>query len=150
MRRPSQKGSGKETEDIEDQTGDKGGDNEGETVECEEEQNDLTDDDGDQESQSQVSTLKKPIVPHKKIKLCKGTQEVSELEKLEAELQKPKPDKKFVKKAMGTTFVQRRWWIQEDCPSVQQILLKYPIFKKSKYVSVANITCIFSSIVCTC
>ena len=37
---------------------------------------------------------------------------------------------------MDATFFQRRMWIQEECPSVQEILFKYPVFKKSKYVSV--------------
>lgn len=100
------------------------------------EDDDLIDDDGDHGSQLQVPRPKKPVVSHKKITVYTNTQ--NEMDELEAELQKIKPDKKFVKKAMGTTFTQRRWWIQEECPSVQQILLKYPVFKKSKYVSVAS------------
>ena len=42
--------------------------------------------------------------------------------------------KKFVKKALESTFPQRRNWIEEDCPLVGEILQKYPIFKKSRYV----------------
>ena len=64
-----------------------------------------------------------------------------ELQKLDAELQK-NPNKKFVKKAMDTIFLQRRRWIQEECPSLQDILFKYPIFKNAKYVS--SYTYIFS------
>ena len=85
-------------------------------------------------SLSQKSKPKKPMVPHKKIKLSVDRQE--EMKQLEAELQKKKPDSKFVKKAMDATFLERRMWIQEECPSVKEILLKYPVFKKSKYVSV--------------
>lgn len=93
----------------------------------------------DQGGQSQEPRPKKTRFPHKKvIKFCATSQkEMNELKKLEAELQKNDPDKKFVKKALETTFLQRRRWIQEECPSVQEILSKYPIFKNlNMYVSV--------------
>ena len=77
---------------------------------------------------------KKPKFVHKKIYLASES-EMNDLEKLETELQKKNPNKSFVKKAMDTTFLQRRKWIEEECPPVQEILIKYPIFKKSKYVS---------------
>lgn len=90
----------------------------------------------DKDRQPQEPTPKKPKFRHRKIILYVASEtEMNELQKLEAELQKKSPDKKFVKKAMDTTFPQRRRWIQEECPSVQDILFKYPIFKNSKYVS---------------
>jgi len=55
------------------------------------------------------------------------------MERLKAKLQKENPDKKFVKKALESTFPQRRNWI-EDCPREEEILKKYPVFKKSRYV----------------
>ena len=81
----------------------------------------------------QPNPPKRPKVTHKKICLSDlNAQE--EMERLEAELQKKNPDKKFVKKALESTFPQRRNWIEEDCPLVGEILQKYPVFKKSRYV----------------
>ena len=129
MRRPSEKGDQKEKEELqlEDLSWDEG------DVMVENEDS-WIDDDEDQGGSNLQQKLKPPKVPHKKIKLSVDTQK--EMNQLEAELQKANPDKKFVKKAMDTTFLQRRSWIQNECPSVKEILFKYPIFKKSKYVSV--------------
>ena len=92
--------------------------------------------------QPQEPRPKKPKFPHKKFRLYMTSEaEMNELQKLDAELQK-NPNKKFVKKAMDTIFLQRRRWIQEECPSLQDILFKYPIFKNAKYVS--SYTYIFS------
>ena len=132
MRRPSEKGDQKEKEELqlEDLSGDEG-DGEADKDEIMVKNEDSwIDDDEDQRG----SNLQPPKVPHKKIKLSVDTQK--EMNQLEAELQKANPDKKFVKKAMETTFLQCRSWIQNECPSVKEILFKYPIFKKSKYVSV--------------
>lgn len=101
-------------------------------------EDEVMEDDRGQESQLQESKPKNPPrVPHKKIKLhvASSQKEARDLEKLEAELKKKNPDKKYIKKAMETTFLQRRKWIQEECPSVKEILSKYPLFRKSKYVS---------------
>ena len=126
MRRPSEKADqkGKDQPPLEDLPREKDGKGRDElNVES------LTDDDEDQGG----SHLLKPK-PCKKIKLSVDTQK--ELNQLEAELQKANPDKKYIKKAMDTTFLQHRSWIQAECPSVNEILMKYPLFKKSKYVSV--------------
>lgn len=81
----------------------------------------------------QQNPPKRPKMIHKKISLSDSNAQ-EEMERLEAELQKESPDKKFVKKALESTFPQRRNWIEEDCPLVGEILQKYPIFKKSRYV----------------
>ena len=81
----------------------------------------------------QQNPPKKPKMIHKKIDLSDSNAQ-EEMERLETELKKKNPDKKFVKKALESTFPQRRNWIEEDCPLVGEILQKYPIFKKSRYV----------------
>ena len=142
MRRPSEKGGEKEeelgkTKDLSEDKGEYGEDEDEVMVENDLLEGSLVDNDEDQGGgHLQKPRPKKPKVPHKKIKIFVDTQK--EMDQLEAELQKTNPDKKFVKKAMDTTFLQRRRWIQEECPSVQEILLKYPIFKKSKEVSVCS------------
>lgn len=173
MRRPSEKRCkigadiSNEKEDVEQEYDEHSKDDkdyskdvEDEVVEEEEEEeevnvklmveDDLIEHDEDQGGQSQEPRPKKPRFPHKKvIKFCATSQkEMNELKKLEAELQKKDPDKKFVKKALETTFLQRRRWIQEECPSVQEILSKYPIFKKSKYVRERFPMCILYARMC--
>lgn len=143
MRRPSGKGSHDDATDLPESKGD--GECEGEDededevhmVEDEPLEDSLIDDDEDQVGiHLQKPRPKKPKFPHKKIILSVDTQK--EMKQLEAELKKTNPDKKFIKKAMDTTFLQRRKWVQEECPTAQEVLLKYPIFKKSKYVSLRD------------
>ena len=132
MRRSSEKADQKENEQIqlEDLTWDHGDDESNKDEAMEENKGSLTLTDDDEDERERQP----PKVPHKKIKLSVYTQK--EMNQLEAELQKANPDKEFVEKAMDTTFLQRRSWIQVESPSVNEILIKYPIFKKSKYVSV--------------
>lgn len=56
------------------------------------------------------------------------------MQELEKELQKEKPNKKYVKEAMKTTYKARRKWILEECPPVSAIMDKYPVLKKQAYV----------------
>ena len=114
MRRPSEKGDQKEREELqlEDLPGDEGDFESDKDEVMVENEGSLIDDDEDQGG-SHLQILKPPPkVPHKKIKLSVDTQK--EMNQLEAELQKANPDKKFVKKAMDTTFLQRRSWIQKS------------------------------------
>ena len=132
MRRSSEKADQKENEQIqlEDLTWDHGDDESDKDEAMEENKGSLTLTDDDEDERERQP----PKVPHKKIKLSVYTQK--EMNQLEAELQKANPDKEFVKKVMDTTFLQRRSWIQVESPSVNEILIKCPIFKKSRYVSI--------------
>ena len=56
------------------------------------------------------------------------------MQDLEKELQKEKPDKKYVKNAMKTTYQARRKWVLEECPPMSVIMDKYPVLKKQAYV----------------
>ena len=140
MRRPSERGQKDEEQaggnkELPDDNEDESKDDEVSDEVADDEVADVDEHlEGTSYSRSQKSKPKKPMVPHKKIKISVDRQK--EMKQLETELQKKKPDSKFVKKAMDATFLERRMWIQEECPSVKEILLKYPVFKKSKYVSV--------------
>ena len=60
--------------------------------------------------------------------------QIGEMQKLEEELQKEKPDKKYVKNAMKTTYQARRKWVLEECPPMSAIMDKYPVLTKQAYV----------------
>ena len=69
--------------------------------------------------------------------------EVGDMEKLEQTLQEDRPNRKYVKQAMKTTYRARRKWILEDCPPVSETLRRFPILKTTKYVRIlhACLTC---------
>ena len=71
---------------------------------------------------------KRPKMTHKKIHVSDSNAQ-EELERLEAELQKESPDKKFVKKAMESTFAQRRRSRLSTCGGDSS---KVPCFQKVK------------------
>ena len=63
--------------------------------------------------------------------------------KLEQTLQVDRPNRKYVKQAMKTTYRARRKWILEDWPPVSETLRRFPILKITKYVRIlhACLTC---------
>ena len=73
-----------------------------------------------------------------------------QMEVLEAELQKDKPKSKRLRKAMNDTFAGRRQWIQDSCPPVSDILAKFSLLKKSKYVSMVIMHSLKFTFVATC
>ena len=74
-----------------------------------------------------------------------SAEEVDDLEQLEQTFrQEANPSKTYIKKAMKATFKTRRKWIVENCPSVLEVLEKYPVFKEDKHVSNMHV-CIYSS-----
>jgi len=65
-----------------------------------------------------------------------SAKEVDDLEQLEQTFREDdNPSKRYVKKAMKATFKARRKWIVEECPSVLEVLEKYPVFKEERHVS---------------
>ena len=53
---------------------------------------------------------------------------------LKQEWAKAKPKKKLVRRYFTASFQGRHDWIRESCPVVSEILLEYPLLKKSRWV----------------
>lgn len=84
-----------------------------------------------------------------------GQSDVAQYEKHVAFLQKSYASKKWVLSTMLTildeTAVIRRKWIEEDHPSVSQVLLKFPCFEDSRIVSICILyTCYIVSFIFIC
>ena len=56
-------------------------------------------------------------------------------ERLAQECAKEKPKKKRVKRLMEATHVGRRAWVENELPSVSEVLEKFPPLKQPKHVS---------------
>lgn len=59
--------------------------------------------------------------------------------KLSHEWAKPKPKRKIVRQCLSATLKDRQEWIQESCPVVCDVLEKYPMLKKGRWVSVKSL-----------
>ena len=70
--------------------------------------------------------------------------ELASMEELENALQEDTPDKKYVKKAMKSTYQARRKWILEKCPPITEVLQKFPVLKKTKQVSIIKCSALCS------
>jgi len=57
------------------------------------------------------------------------------LQDQETALQEEDYDKVFVKKAMKITYQARKTWLLQECPPVQEVLIKFPVLKSIKYVN---------------
>ena len=81
-----------------------------------------------------VPSAKRKRTDHCEIDL--SDEEVEDMEKLEQTLQEDRPNRRYVKQAMKTTYRARRKWILEDCPPVSDALRRFPVLKTTKYVSI--------------
>ena len=58
---------------------------------------------------------------------------------LQKEWAKSKPKQKTVRKFFNATLKQRHMWIQDTCPIVSDILERYPMLKKPRWVGVSQL-----------
>jgi len=86
------------------------------------------------EATDDVPSAKRKRTDHCEIDL--SDEEVEDMEKLEQTLQEDRPNRRYVKQAMKTTYRARRKWILEDCPPVSDALRRFPVLKTTKYVSI--------------
>lgn len=98
----------------------------------------MTADDEDKENQADVVARpnKRRCVPEDEVDSDKYTEYI---EKLRNEHEKEEPRRKTVRSLMKKTFSGRQQWIQQDCPTVEEILGTFPSIQKPKMVSVAAV-----------
>ena len=58
---------------------------------------------------------------------------------LKDEMKKKTPKSKHIKELMADTWNERRQWMVEECPSVQEVVTKYPPLRLQRWVGYIHV-----------